>query len=465
MLSRFRRVSAGLILSISALAEAAPGPTTSPEDNAPSLQAEAAPSSPKKKRKKKKKSPVGSVVHRAQRRKAHGDEPKPVSGLGFKSSVSLGFQHGYGVRRLDSPFLGLRAVWSRWRSIGPVRFELPLEYEQLNLPGADLNEFRGGATLRGTLQLSRRFEPFASAELTGVWRPNWPDLYQPAAGGGLLSTDRFSYFQRAYQLGVQALFGRSTRARVAYTYSLWDYRTDPAFHPVDSPNHLPPSDHDEHGLKLSIGTTLGPARPRLALDLFQRDYFFVFARDRQTGKTHAGPGGPPPNPLYVVRGAEPEISLAARLASVTLRGSFGVQLVDDAFQGYYSSVAQHPALSARWLAGKTWSVELAGELWFRRYGPDSYGQGPSHPALTFGDRRVDRTSSLQLVSRWKVNDEWALASSVKAVLRRSNFPAYEPGVFPRSARYSIDWSYDNWQLLLAAEYRNRQAEPQDATGN
>ena len=75
-------------------------------------------------------------------------------------------------------------------------------------------------------------------------------------------------------------------------------------------------------------------------------------------------------------------------------------------------------------------------------------------ALSFGDRRTERTATLQLESRWKLSNEWALVSALEATRRRNNFPNYEPGVFPRSARYSVDWSYDNWQLLFGLEYAN-----------
>lgn len=442
-------------MAFSALAQAAE-PTAPPASDEPSARVEATPAVHKKKRKKKR--PAKPAERQSELHAAASEKPKPTSGLDFKASASSGFQHGLGVRRFDSPVFALRAQWSPWRRLGPVRFELPFEYQQLNLPAADLNEVLGNAALRAALPLSRRLEPFAALALSGVWRPSWPDLYQPLPAGGLRSTDRFSYLQRTGQLGAQGLLGHATRARIAYSYSLWDYRTDPAFRPVDAPNHLPPSDHDEHALKLGASSSFGPFRARLTLDLFQRDYFFVFARDRRTGKTHAGPGGLPANPLYVTRGAEPELAISARLSSLSLRGSFGVQLIDDVFQGYYSSVAHHPALGVRWSVSKKWSLELAGELWLRRYGPDSYAQGPGHPALTFGDRRAERTTGLLLESRWKLSNELTLLSSANATLRRSNFPNYEPGIFPRSARYSIAWSYDNWQLLTGVEYRSKASE-------
>lgn len=446
-------VVAALLSSLTTEALAQTGPHDTSAASA-SLEAAQPAAATLKRKKRKKKRPARAP----KRRKARQPAAKATSGFSFKSSAGFGFQHGYGVRRFDSPVTRLRATWAPWRMLGPVRVELPLDYQLLSIPDAELNEYRSSGALKLSLPLSRRLEPFASVELTGVWRPNWPDLYQPLAGGGLMSTDRFSYWQRQYQVGAQSLLGRATKARARYTFSLWDYRTDPAFRPVDSPNHLPPSDHDEHAIELSIGSTFGAFRPRASLLSFQRSYFFVFARDRRTGKTHAGPGGLPANPLYVVRGAEPELSLAARMGKLTLRGAFGVQLVDDVFQGYYSSIAQHPALSARWLATERFGLELGGELWLRRYGPDSYAPGPGHPALAFGERRVDRMGKTRLEPRFKIAPDWSLAAPSELTIRRTNFPAYEPGIFPRSRQYSVDWSYDNWQVMLSVEYRPRQAE-------
>ncbi len=458
------RVTRALICALSTCSLALGAPVA-PEPTAASAQASSAdptagakPKKHKKKRKKKSEDPSAGA-RSSKSKRSRGRRAAPTSGFVFRSSAGLGFSHGYGVRRFDSPLVQLKAQGAPWRSFGPVRLELPLDYQQFLMPSGGLREHHARAALRGTLRLAPALEPFAEGELTGVWRPDWPDLYQPSTGDELLRTDRFSYVKMGATVGWQGSFGRETKARVAYSYGQWDYRTDPAFQPITSPNHLTPSDHEEHALELSIGTSFGKIRPRLRLALFERNYFFVFARDRLNGKTHTSPGGLPPNPLYATRGAEPELSLMARAGNTTLRAAFGVQATEDVFQGYYSSLALHPSLSGRWAATKSLSFELGGELWLRRYGANSYAAGPSHPALTFGDRRADRRLDLRFEARLRLSEQWFVAATTSAAIRRTNFPAYVPNVFPRFSRYDINWNYDNWQQLVALEYRPRGASP------
>jgi hypothetical protein len=41
---------------------------------------------------------------------------------------------------------------------------------------------------------------------------------------------------------------------------------------------------------------------------------------------------------------------------------------------------------------------------------------------------------------------------VKWVLRDTNFPAYEPGVFPASRQYDIAWNYLNFSSTVGLAY-------------
>ena len=160
-------------------------------------------------------------------------------------------------------------------------------------------------------------------------------------------------------------------------------------------------------------------------------------------------GGLPPNPSYSTAGIEPEIGTTLRLSrSAIVLAKYAVEIADDRFQGYYSFVEHKPTVGGRWRFGRRIKVETAIGTRWRRYGSDSYAQGAGHPNLAYGDRRTDRHAVASLRIDVAMDRHWSALFDAEGEARRSNFPDYEPGVFPSSAQYDIVWSYDNYHLLL-----------------
>jgi hypothetical protein len=214
-------------------------------------------------------------------------------------------------------------------------------------------------------------------------------------------------------------------------------------------------DNERHDLELSWRYLQKRYSVGAQVEAFERHDFFLFARDAGTGRTHAGPGGLPPNPLQSFRGFEPSLGGEVMLLGKKLEvdASYGFEIVEDLFQGYYSYTGHHPELKLVLTPRKGLSVTAGFEAWLREYGEGSYAAGPGHPPLVFGTRRSDRRSVFNAGVRYALRPGLSASLEGRFVTRRTNFPPYVPGVFPRNADYEIDWSYDNWMALVGVEYR------------
>jgi hypothetical protein len=398
----------------------------------------------KKKKKKRKKQATGA--HSTKNRRSYGAE--------VATSVAFGYVEGRGVRKLSAPALDVRARVVPF--LRDERFELrtPLSFSQRTPLGVSMQETRTSAKLTGeyTFLPLLRVDGAVGAGL--VIRPNWPDLYQPDVDGELTPTDRFSYFDRTFGIGTTVGRVGTLRAHLDYEYSLKDYRDDPSFEPVERPNHIPPGDRDEHRGRLSVRG--GPRELKIdgAVLAEQRQYFFQFARDAKTGKTHAGPGGPPPNPLLRTIKVEPSVELRwlPLGAVLAVEPAFAYSVVIDAFEGYYSYTAPEPSLDVEWRLTPSVRVECKAEFEQRTYGPHSYAEGSGRPPLEYGDRRVDERLRVSVATGFRVAPSWELVLDVRGVRRWTNFPRYVPFEYPAGQAYDIDWNYDNSSVLFGVQY-------------
>jgi hypothetical protein len=283
----------------------------------------------------------------------------------------------------------------------------------------------------------------------GVRRAGWPDLYQPTADG-FAPTDRHSYWERRAGAELTVHPARAHWIRAQYAYRLRDYVADPAFDAVARPNHLTPFDHDRHALDLDYHYSRGAVRAGVGAEAFVKQSFFVFARDAHTGSTHAGPRGPPPNPLQELRGVSPRVDFQLELwkESVEMEVSYAHEFQDDAYRGYYSFSGPRPGLAVHVRPLPALELGAAAELSWRRYGEGSYRVGLGHPPLDSGDRRYDHRLELTFGARLGLTSALALTLDAGYRVRDTNFPDYEPAVFPTSQVYDIDWDY--WDMRVAA---------------
>lgn len=368
--------------------------------------------------------------------------------------VDVGWLQGLTTRPVHTPMLLAHGEISPGFANRRWDLRLPVQLQQRETFAAHLDETQGSAALRVENKPLAWLKWAAQGELHGALRLNWPDQYQPQADGSLQSTDRYSYYER--RVGAQLTLHpmRGHWADLAYRYRLADYRQDPAFDPIAAPSHLVPSDNERHEIELFWRWVQRPVKVKLGAQAFTKTSFFYFSRDAHTGSTHAGAGGAPPNPLQQLRGIEPQAELTWRVIDKKLQLTigYGLPLVEDPFQGYYSSVGHHPWLGISSEPRRQYQIGLKAETWLVRYGSNSYQAGPGHPPLTSGDRRVDRKLALTLEGSLPVVKHLRATAQVKYVLRDTNFPPYEPGVFPASRQYDIEWNYQNVAATVGLAY-------------
>jgi hypothetical protein len=420
----------------------------------PRHDSDPAPSSAQTKSKKQKKKKQKKRKKHESRKKAPSRRKPTPSGLSLRgeSGVEVGYAHGLALYPFDAG-----TTLSRLRLVPEFRtpaltVRVPLGLRHQYFWDQPLSETRLKGDVEAELKATRAIHPFAGAGALLVLRPTWPDLYQPV-DGDYLHTGRFSYFERELALGSELNVGRGSELEVQYRFARRTYQQDPAFEPIERPNHLAPGDRDEHRIGLQWTRRSKPIRLRAAAAGFERDYFFWFARDAGTGLTHAGPGGAPPNPLYQVRGLVSGIDLRWDVSSrVSVSPEYELELIDDTYQGYYSSVSHQPALKIEAQPGERFGIEGAIGVALRRFGQNSYAAGPSHPPLTSGDRRSDQRFFASVRARYAWFDGVALTLSAGLLIRRTNFPPYQAGVFPASGIYDIPWNYDNARILFGCEY-------------
>jgi hypothetical protein len=368
--------------------------------------------------------------------------------------LDLGWLQGLTTRPVHTPVVLVHAATRPGVANRHWDLRMPLQIAQRETFAAQLDETKGGVALRVESRPLPWLAWATQGELYGALRLDWPDQYQPNADGSLNHTDRFSYYER--RIGAELTLHplRGHWADAGYRYRLADYRQDPDFDPVSAPSHLVPGDNERHELQLFWRWVRWPVKIKAGAEAFSKQSFFYFSRDAGTGSTHAGAGGAPPNPLQELRGIEPQTEVTWRVSGKKLQliAGYGLPLVDDSFQGYYSSVGHHPWLGISSESRRQYEIAVRAEAWLVRYGANSYQAGPGHPPLAGGDRRRDRRLALTMEGALPVARRLKAVVDVKWVLRDTNFPAYEPGVFPASRQYDIAWNYLNFSSTVGLAY-------------
>jgi len=358
-------------------------------------------------------------------------------GLGYMDGyLTLDGRAGFAVASIDAtPTIEN----DRWR----FRSELGLRHRQTI--GTPWTETTGDGTIAARFAPIRRFRVEVSGGVTARLRKAWLDQYQPIAVGQLGTTHRYSRWSRFGEIEFAGMPIRKHHARLDYRYEYTDYWADPNYDPFQRPTHLVPQDRVEHRLDASWHYLRRGVRLGAELVARHRNYYFAFARDAGSGATHATAGGAPPNPLYRVWFAEP--TLDARIdahESLRIRLAYGHEFQVDSYQGYFSFAGPHPSVEVEWQPTTRLEIDLEADLRWRRYGPNSFQQVGSHPALEDGTRRYAHRVHAGLVARYRATEHLSIFAESSLVIRASNRPDYVPGVYPASRAYDIDFDYTNF---------------------
>ncbi len=392
----------------------------------------------------KKKKPTSAKPHRVRRK-------RQTLGFVVRTRVTSGWLHGRGIRRFDAAFLETRLFAMPKLRLKNVSLWAPLAYSQRTTAPSVVPETRGSAGLEGQWRVVPSVALSGGAGAHGAFRPSWPDPYQPLLDGKLGTSNRASYFARDLEVGTA--LGRRRTVELHYEYTLIDGTDDPTFEPIERPSHLVPADRDEHRAGAELHLRVGACTLEPSFEFSRRHYFFEFARDRFTGATHAAAGGPPPNPLLVLDRLQPAAEATCGERSRELAVRFVYDVMIDEFEGYASY--QGPRATLRGSTRVTHRLELEGTVnaSYWRYGAGSYRPEPHEPPLEYGSRRSDRRLRASLDTALDLGAGFTAFFEANVSARRTNFPDYVPGVFPRGAAYRIDWDYVNYGLGIGLRYR------------
>lgn len=444
------------------------------EEDAPAVNTDDAPSSTpgKKKSKKKKKRPPpaddasatgeGAPAKNKTRRQTREDGDVVVK-VDAKAALGEGVITGDGIHRsVDASPVAMSIVSAdfdpsvQWWAF---QLSLPTKIEHRETWGAHLSRTDASSTLALDFKPMRQFKATLEGGVAAIAKPAWLDPYQPIdnlVDNGLVPTDRRSRVDTTFGARLMAVPWSKTFARFGYAFTRSTTTRDPAFDPLERPNHLTPRNNDEHRLHASLKTTFGALKPGMSVSAFQREWFFVFARDAGTGSTHAGPGGDPPNHLQLFRGLElePEATLTLLDEAVVVDVGWCLRLVDDVYAGYYTRMENRFTVGVQTHTGpQDLRLETRTRFDFNHvlYGDNAYTAGGRHPALDDGDRRTLRRSRVSVAARFPENAPLHLVGELAASAQVTNFPDYVPGVFPRTQNYVVDWDYQNLSAWLGLE--------------
>ena len=408
----------------------------------------------RRKKRKKKKGPARLMRWRL------GEELR----LRVPATLTLrgGQLEGEGSRALSGPFgaatlkaqVALRRRGERWR------LYLPIRYSHRETVGYSLG-YRD-------LSVGARFKPSKKTayHLTGrfMLRPDWPDLYQPAVDGlgqptgELLGTDRYSYTR--IELGARHDYRLPSRWRMRARAQVYAdlFAIDPAYDPANRPTHLVPKSVTGGAVSARLrGRIFGGLREQVDARVELKHYLHTFSRDAQTGRTHAGAGGAPPNPYqtFVTSSVLTRTSHWLKGPKLRLIGRAGYTFNADTYEGYYSYHRLELGAAIRWVP-TSWARLSLSYSWLPSYYTDSgYAAGGSHlPLDDGGDLRwstTQRASARLEFKLWRGQvTPFAHASWLQ---RDTNFPDYEPFVNPASQPYTIDFDYVNLRAEAGVRLR------------
>ena len=357
-----------------------------------------------------------------------------------------------------------------------LRIGMNVSYDSRETIGFSLAErhVHGGPDFR--LRLGTKWDVGLTSDGGYCFRPNWPDSYQPVVtvndltgeqqrSGKLHGSDRNSYFHIGTDTYIKYRFTRRLSVEVYGGYDFKGYRHDPGYDENEAPTHLVPGDrHRVSGGIQLVGST--PERFwRFTLDtrIEDRRYTRTYARDAKTGYTHASSVTTSPNPLqhFVLLRLRQRNSfkLIDDVLKAVLIGEYTRK--NDVYQGYYTTNSFALDIILSWTPTSRLELSVGYDLIYEKYTKDGYQASidwPTdrhHPPLDNGNTIRDEftygATGRAEFATGVTNLHLFLQGDFKK--NRTNFPDYEPGVFPRDQQYRINWDYLNWQLLFGVAFK------------
>ncbi len=411
-------------------------------------------------------------------------ESKTKNGEGFfKYSLEAFVQGGevenYSLYRVSSPVMGggvdIELSYEKSKKVIPAlayslygeKFFKPVEKSDYTLDSVEQNSSAGITYKTGRLSF------VAEMNYRFVYRPDWPDLYQPDpylydAGYDLNnvkldSTDRYSYHMYNPEAGFLYRIKKTMRINLDAGYVRKRGYEDRNFDP-SLPGHLTPDNYSKVYGEISFNNF---SNRRVFNYKVSNRYYLMesdeeLSRDRVTGKTHYITG---PNPLYKEWNNKTELDLilVVRKLNMKIRPFYAYRINTDTFQGYYSYTEHDFGIKfqQRLLKKKLkWSV--MGERRLRSYTDDGYGYSGAtggHFPLTDGTVLYKNYWIVNLKVGYTVGRSLEVFGRYMFKDKDTNYPSYVPGVNPTTditqpgtKNYDIDFSYTNQRFDLGVKY-------------
>lgn len=306
-----------------------------------------------------------------------------------------------------------------------------------------------------------------------VYRPEWPDLYQPnpylySASYNpdditLDSTDRYSYHLYNPEAGFSYRIKDTMNLNLETGYARKKGFEDPHFDP-SLPGHLTPDNYS----KVYGDISFKNFNNRRLFNYKISNHYYVLksddelSRDRITGRTHYITG---PNPLYEEWHNKTELDLILVIGKLNMkiRPFYAYRINTDTFQGYYS-YTEHDfgiKIQQRLLKKKLkWSAK--GERRLRTYtddGYDYYSATGGHLPLTDGSVLYKNYWIVNLKVSYDLGKSIEIFGKYMYKEKETNYPSYVPGVNPTTditqpgtKNYDINFSYTNQRFDLGVKY-------------
>lgn len=291
-----------------------------------------------------------------------------------------------------------------------------------------------------------------------VYRPSWPDLYQPnPLGPGLptdpnfgayLPTDRNSFHKliAALEFEYSGISKFTLKGDGGYKRNI--QYIDPNFN-ANIPFHLTPTTYggivfDLEGIYEASPTT----DLQLSNDFEWRSYDIALARDAVTGLTHATTT---PNQLYSQINNETKLAATfkSKKSHIEFTPFFGFIVNVDPFQGYYSYLGIEPGLQ---LEGKIHRFSYALKVSFEM---QNYGANGFDPAKTQDKKALYKyylKGGLEL--KYKIHKHVELFLDGEVYNKWTNYPSYTPGQPPVAGKnYSINFSFANYLISSGVTFK------------